>query len=489
MNESPVAHYGIAEARTIRPSAISIASIRDVLHPKQDAFVMDTNRFCSAQTTVRAGKSTGLAIKYFRTGSKYSNVMMPYIALTRDSAKNIMWPILQETAERLKIDCDFIQSSLTCILRKTGSSIKFFGADQENFMVRLKGIKTPMAAVDEAQDFRSHLEELVDILTARTSEYPDGQVCLTGTPGAVPKGYFYESSEGLHGFSVHKWSLFDNPYFPGARAFVDDLIRRKSWPKDHPTLLRDFYGQWVKDLDVLVFQYDDIRNHYTDTPQFTDFIIGVDFGTDDADAIAVLGWHKHKRQCYLVEEFIKNGLSVTEIVQEVDKLVKKYDPLKVVADTGANGKKIALEITKRTGVSVYAADKARKVEHITWLNDAFRTNTFYARRDSRFAQDCSIVEWDYDKSTSDKLVIKDNPHSDICDAVLYAFVEAHAWLSEPAPVKVDIKKQWVEHTKQMMDDVLENSIRKDKEQEAEDAFFGIDDPEDTLNYYLNKRKR
>ncbi len=477
----------VSKSLQSRTSDVNLNLIRDPIHKKQDAFVMDKNRFCTAQTTVRAGKSTALGIKYLRMGHLYKNVMMPYIALTRDSAKNIMWPILQEVSERLKIECDFIQSSLTCVIKKTGSNIKFFGADQENFMVRLKGIKTPFAAVDEAQDFRSHLEELVDILTARTSEYKDGQVCLTGTPGAVPKGYFYESSEGLHGFSVHKWSLFDNPYFPGARQFVDELIRRKAWPKDHPTLLRDFYGQWVKDLDVLVFQYDEIRNHFTDDPNLTDFIIGLDFGTDDADAIAVLGWHKHKRECYLVEEFIKNGLSVTEIVQEVDKLIKKYNPLKVVADTGANGKKIALEISKRTGVPIHAADKARKVEHITWLNDAFRTGLFYARRDSRFAQDCSIVEWDYDKSTSDKLVIKDDPHSDICDAVLYAYVDALAWLSEPAPRKINIKEQWVEHTQRLMEDAVENSIRKDKEKEEEDKFYGIQDPEDALQYYLNRR--
>lgn len=465
--------------------------IEDTLFPQQDYFIKDMNRFVCAQTTVRAGKSTGLSLKYFRAGHKYKNVMMPYIALTKDSAKNIMWPILQEVSERFKILCDFNKSDYTCIIKETGSSIKLFGADTENFIVRIKGIKTPLAAVDEGQDFRSHLEELIDILTARTSEYADGQVALTGTPGPVPKGYFYEASKGLHGFSTHHWSLFDNPYFPTARQFVMELQERKKWSSNHPTLLREFYGQWVQDLEALVFNYDVQRNHYDVAPLLTDYVIGVDFGTDDADAIAVIGWHKNSRQAYLVDEFVKSGLTVTEIVKEVESRMVKYKPLKIVADTGANGKKIALEISKRTGTPVNAAEKQRKIEHITWLNDALRTGLFYARSTSRFASDCSVVEWDYDKSTSDKLVIKDEPHSDICDAVLYAYVEALHWLSEPAPVKVNIKDQWVKYSKQMADDAIENKIQQQQEEERENDFYAtsaMDGEQEVLRHYLNKRR-
>ncbi len=470
-------------------------ALEDKAFPEQDAYVKDMSRFVCAQTTVRAGKSTGLSIKYFRAGHKYRNVMMPYIALTRDSAKNIMWPILLESSERLKVLCDFTESDLTCTIRKTGSSVKLFGADTKNFIARIKGIKTPLAGVDEGQDFRSHLEELIDILTARTSEYTDGQVSLTGTPGPVPKGYFYEASSGLQGFSVHKWSLFDNPYFPTAKQFVTDLQERKKWPSNHPTLLREFYGQWVQDLEALVFQYNANNNSFKETPHdLTDYVIGLDFGTDDADAIAVLGWNKNRRQVYLVEEYVQAGLSVSEIVEQVDKRMKKYTPLKVVADTGANGKKIALEISKRTGVPVYAAEKSRKIEHITWINDAFRTNLFYARSDSHFASDCSVVEWDYDKSTSDKLVIKDDPHSDICDAVLYAYVECLHWLSEPLKPKINLKQQWVEHTQRMMDEALENSVRKDQAIEAGENFealseIDMEDASSVAKHYLNRRSR
>jgi hypothetical protein len=42
----------------------------------------------------------------------------------------------------------------------------------KNFIRRLRGIKTPGAGIDEAQDFGSHLESLVDdVLTPALADY------------------------------------------------------------------------------------------------------------------------------------------------------------------------------------------------------------------------------------------------------------------------------------------------------------------------------
>jgi hypothetical protein len=60
-----------------------------------------------------------------------------------------------------------------------------------------------------------------------------------------------------------------------------------------------------------------------------------------------------------------------------------------------------------------------------------RTKRFSAKRDSSFAEDAARVKWDYEKSTPDRMVVSDHFHSDITDAVLYAFREALHWLSEP----------------------------------------------------------
>ena len=116
--------------------------------PKQDAFVQDKSRFITALCTRRAGKTNGLALRFFNTLQKYPGCFCPYIALTRESARNIMWGILQEQSEKYKLKAIFTESNLTMTMGN-GSRLQLFGADMKNFIKRLKGIKTPGAAIDE----------------------------------------------------------------------------------------------------------------------------------------------------------------------------------------------------------------------------------------------------------------------------------------------------------------------------------------------------
>lgn len=415
--------------------------IRDQTHPKQDAFVMDPARMVAALTSRRGGKSNGLAYRFYRTMKKHPGCFCVYIALTRESAKNIMWQPLQEIAEKHDLGAKFTESNLT-VSMPNGSRLQLFGADMKNFIRRLRGIKTPGVGIDEAQEFGSHLETLIDdVLTPALADY-EGQgpwVALTGTPGPVLSGYFYEVTERLrHGYHVHRWTLFENPYLPHAQKFVDDLKLKKAWSDDHPTLLREYYGKWTQDLDALVFKYLPDRNtHSLPTERQNDwsYVVGVDLGFHDADAIAVIGWHKHEAKAYLVKELIEVNQGITELAEALSRVVDQFDPLRIVMDTGGLGKKVAEEIRRRYQIPVLAAEKTRKHEFIELLNDALRTGRFFASHTSRFADDCGRVKWDYERSTPDRKVISEHFHSDITDAVLYAYREAMHWLSEPEEVK------------------------------------------------------
>lgn len=348
---------------------------------------------------------------------KYPGSMCPYLALTRDSAKNIMWDMLKEHTEEEKVRATFTEHNLTMTL-ENNARIQLFGADMKNFIRRLRGIKTPAAGIDEAQDFGAHLITLVDdVLTPAIIDYPDGWLALTGTPGPIPHGYFYEITEqGKYGFSPHRWSIYDNPYINNAKEFVDELVQKKQWLPDNPTLLREWHGKWVLDVDALVFKYSVIKNDYqhVDHSRDWDFVVGVDLGFDDADAIAVIGWHKHEKKTYLLHEQVDVGQTITELAEKIDAVIKQYDPLKVVIDTGGLGKKIAEEMRKRYALPIVAAEKSRKFEYIELLNDAMRMGRFFAKKDSRFADDCSRIKWETDLVNPEKPKISDNFHSDVC---------------------------------------------------------------------------
>jgi predicted component of type VI protein secretion system len=76
------------------------------------------------------------------------------------------------------------------------------------------------------------------------------------------------------------------------------------------------------------------------------------------------------------------------------------------------------------------ADKKRKFENVSLLNQWLRLGQFKVPSGSRFQDDSFLVEIDREKSTPDRLKVKDSYHSDIIDAVLYAFRESPAYHSE-----------------------------------------------------------
>ncbi|MBK8455599.1 MAG: hypothetical protein IPL34_20175 [Thiofilum sp.] len=415
-------------------------TVRDTSFPEQDKFVQDRSQFLAALCTRRAGKSSGLALRYHRTMLEYPGSMSRYIALTRDSAKDIMWPVLQDMNDRFNLGATLTESNLTMTLTN-GSKLRLYGADMKNFIRRLRGTKSPAVAIDEAQEFGPHITNLIDdILTPGIADYDNSWIALTGTPGPIPRGLFYDiTHKGIGEYSIHRWSLYQNPYLPNAQQFVDKLKKKKQWDDTNPTFLREYMGRWVLDLESLWIRWYKEKNHYNELPAHNwVYILGVDIGFNDADALAVIAWSESTRKTYLVEEVITEGQDITTLTKQITRMMDKYDIAKMVMDEGGLGKKIAEELRRRKHIPIHPADKARKMENAAFLNEELRLGNFKAREGSRFVQDSFQVQVDHEKTTPDKIVLKSGFHSDIIDAVLYAFKESPAFTYQ----KQEDKPKW-----------------------------------------------
>jgi hypothetical protein len=383
----------------------------DARFPKQNAFIEDNSRFLTAQCTRRAGKTNALAIRFFRTLEKHPKAQCLYLCLTRESAERIMWPVLKELDAAYNLGCTFSESRLT-MKYPNGSMLRLLGADMKNFVMRLKGIKTPGVAIDEAQDFSTHLQSLVDdVLTPAMADYEDSWLALTGTPGPVPQGYYFDITEQKkYGYSQHKWSLFENIYLPNPREFVSSVKSKREWTDINPTYLREYCNQWVMDKESLWIKYNDY-NDYKELPNGKwNYILGIDLGYKDADALAVLAWSEASPITYLVDEVISNKQGITELVSAIDVLRRKYDISKMVIDQGGLGLKIAEELRRRHHIPVVGAEKQRKQETVAFLNDALRVSRFAVRSSSRFAHDSYLIQIDWDKTTPDRIVTKKSFH-------------------------------------------------------------------------------
>lgn len=373
-----------------------------------------------------------------------------YITLSRLNAKRIVWETLKTLNAVYDLGGVALDGEL-CIAFPNGSKVYLSGCVDASEVDKFLGLPIGIVVIDEAQSFPTFLERLVDeVLAGALADYA-GQIVMIGTPGPVPVGYFHDcvtSPKWAH----HAWTIFDNPYIekksgrPPQMLLQEELDRRGVTVED-PSIQRNWFARWVLDPNSLVFRYDAEKNHRVLTPPLNGglshqhHVIGVDLGYSDADAIAVLGWSDDSPELDLVEEVVVAKQHVTPLMDKVHAMDLKYSPIAIVADFASLGKKIAGEISGRTKVPVEAADKMRKLEHIELLNDAMRTGRFFAPKTSRFAHDCSLVEWDFTKmeKNPEKRIISNRFHSDICDAVLYAYVRCLHWLHEPAkppPVRV-----------------------------------------------------
>lgn len=460
--------------------------ITQVCFDKQVAFITDPSKLKTLVAGRRAGKTYACAVYLLSEALRIPKCKILYLAITKDYAKSLIWDTLHDLNAEYGLGAHFTESK-GIVTINNGSSILISGADNAAEVRKFRGHGVALSILDEAQNFRGPIiTDLIENVLSKALYDFDGTLVLAGTPPPVPVGYFYECAVGrtneagsfaATAYSTHKWTMFDNPHLKAKSGRTADYLlqqdlKRKGVTIDDPSIRREVFAEWVTDSNALVFKYSSSINNYTDAPPLTEFVIGVDLGFDDADAIAVLGWSAASPDIYLVEEAIKRGQTVTELAEEVDRVLTKYQPLRIVMDTGGLGKKLAEELRKRYALPVVAAEKSRKFEFIELLNDALRTGRFRAKTTSQFAQDCYLVEWD--RKNSQKLAIKDTFHSDITDAALYAYREALHWLFTPA--QLPIAKGSSEWYKQVEAEIEERLIKElEDKQEPKEGLPSSDD--------------
>lgn len=415
---------------SVRAKETNFFHLEDIAFKQQLEFINDGSRLKALFCTRRAAKSFTGGLYLIREALNHPGSNCLFIGLTRQSAHGIVWKdILRELDRRYKLNIKFNETLLTATF-PNGSVIWVTGADtDEQEMNKLLGKKYKLVILDEASMFTINVHQLVyGVLKPATADQR-GTICVLGTASNITRGLFYDITTGREpGWSLHKWTAYDNPHV--ATQWAEELEEiRKSRPLfEHTTLYRQWYlNEWVVDENALLIKYN-TQADYLDLPQakYT-YIMGIDVGFNDADAIAVLAWSDRSPTTYLVEEKVVPNQGLTELVRQIQSLQSKYDIAKLVIDEGGLGKKLAEEMRRRHHIPVQAAEKQRKFENVAFLNDAMLMGKFKAKRSSRFTQDSYQVLVDQERSKPDKVVVQNTFHSDIIDAVLYAFKESPAF--------------------------------------------------------------
>lgn len=445
-----------------------------MLFEKQLPYAEEKARQITAVCSRRAGKTYACAALLLAVALQKRGCVALYVTKSRINAKRIIWDTVKELNTLYALGGIPLEAEL-CLALPNGSRVYLAGAQHEAEIEKFRGLPLGVVVVDEAQLLPGYLKKLIDEVLAPALMDYNGAMALVGTPGPVPVGYFYECCQSP-AWAHHAWTVFDNPHIlrksgKTPQALLDEELARRGVTVNDAVIRREFFAEWSVDTNALVFRFDAKTNARAPLSH-ENHVVGIDLGFDDADAIAVLGWSRDSDKLDLVYEWVGAKQTISKLMAQVQKVYDTFAPLAVVADTGGLGKKIAEELMERTGIPIEAAEKERKLEHIELLNDALRTGRLFAPADSRFAQDCMLVEWD--KSNPEKPKISDRFHSDVCDAVLYAFRRSLAWLyTAPAPAKPRVNTpEWFEAQaaaeKRQLEEYVEEQFQRNRQNQADE---------------------
>jgi hypothetical protein len=404
----------------------------DSLFPKQAAFVLSPAKTIIGQCTRRAGKTHGAAARLLLAADSHAGSTALYLALTRKSAKRLLWPKLKQMARAYGIPIKFNESDLQAELAN-GSQIVLYGADQENMAERLRGDAYCIVLIDEAASFGENLEyTITDVVEPALLDF-QGTLAMIGSPGPTLFGPFYDAcSKPERGWEIHKWSVLDNTHLPHAGTWIRELKKRRGWSDDNPTYLREYCNVWTEDPDSLIYKYNPLNNKFQNLPDghAWQYALGLDIGFDDPSSWSVLAFAESHPKAYVVHNEAHHGWTVSQVAERTQELQNKYRPFISVADCGALGKMIVEEITTRYGIPLEPAEKSQKMANIELMNGDFRTGRLLVH------ESLEGLNNQYRTLCKDRTGTREDPTlpNDRCDSTLYPWRHCRQyWYKDAIP--------------------------------------------------------
>lgn len=344
-----------------------------VLSPFQRKFLLDPSRRKLARCTRRAGKTFVVAAYLIYECLRAGNTPVLYAGLTRDSAKEAVWPILLRLLDDLQIPYTAKESALQIVFGN-GSRITIFGCDQENARNRLRGRFYKLICFDET-GFYSALDPLVQAVVPMLADL-GGTLCLTSSPGELLQGLFYEADQGKtrDKWSRYFWSIHDNPWFqqPALDAQYQTraeeelaVVLDASFNGDAtaPGYRREWLGEWVSDHTALVYPtgpqnfiqaaYAMARHEHAIGISISPYVYGVVVGR----------YSEFAREFQIVRSVELEDHTLDDFASKLQKAREVYKTDVIVADTGDFTLDVVSALTKRYSIPVRALDKKDKAFH------------------------------------------------------------------------------------------------------------------------------
>lgn len=407
----------------------------DDLFPQQRSVVDDPSKTIAIHPGRRSGKTHTCMAALFKGMQDVPNTTSAYLALTRGSAKRIMWKEMKAANHKYKLGFGFGEVELTVTDPINGSVILLGGADDAEAIERLRGGKYLRVVIDECGSFSPDILKalVVDIVRPALGDLR-GQLILAGTPSRVCVGFFFDvCTDKTLGWSVHHWTVLDNPHFRDPAEYLAEERKLNHWTESHPIYMREWLGKWVQAADQLVYQYNNIRNGVSDRPADTPeirYVLGVDFGFRDSTAWSVWAYYANKPETWCLESFKQPGLTPGQVAERTQQLMQRYGDFDaIVGDAGGLGKGYIEEAKRRFGIPFESADKRNKRGYIELMNGDFQSGLIRVVKhmNEEWLTEMATLPWK-DANRDEEAPGFENHISDSC---IYAWRKCRAWAHVP----------------------------------------------------------
>lgn len=447
---------------------------------KQRAFIQDRAQLKAALCTRRAGKSYTAGLYLYQEALDNPGVSCLYVALTRDSAKRIMWKdVLKVLNKKFALKAKFNETALSITL-PNGSVIYLVGADSdEDEKEKLLGQKYKLVIIDEAASYTIDLKDLVyKTLKPAVADYR-GTICLIGTPGNLLKSLYFDVTRGIEpGWSLHGWTTFDNPQM--ARQWqeeIDSLKQTNPAVVETPWFQQMYLGLWVIDSSKLVYKFDAARNLFDgELPAKSHpyhFILGLDLGYNDDTAFVVGAYEKNNPVLFLLETIKKPNLDISAVAAIIKALERKYK-FDVLVTDGANKQAVA-ELNNRHDLNLIAADKTGKSDFIELFNSDLIQGKIKAHVTlaAPWIQEVRELIW---KETESKRIEHPALPNHAADAALYLWRHAYTYLWAPEKTRLlSGTAEWYAAEVARMEQAAEERFATQKQKtESDDLWLDFD---------------
>ena len=433
------------------------AGLENSLHPFQEKFLLSPKKKKLARCSRRAGKTHLAAVGLISAAVNNDNLLVPYITLSIKNARRIVWTTLREIERQFAFGMEFLENSLT-VRFPNGSQIIMGGCQDLAEIEKFRGPRYKVCVIDESQSIKSSiLATLInDILEPATLDL-DGSIWMFGTPGAGASGFFYDADQlEKSSWESHHWSLLDNPHLPGAQAWLDRKIIENSWSVTDATYRREYKGEWVRDENSLVYQFNKIRNLCEELPDVEfHYLLGVDLGFIDSTAFVVIAYSDQNPETYVLEVSKFTHLTSDDIGKKIKWLDNEYEFERIVADTGGLGKMVVEEMSKRFSLNILPAQKRAKHDHIELLNSDFKKGKLQildSEENQALIDELELLEWDLNERTKGRFIERSDCENHACDALLYVWRESLAFLHQAETFQPD---EWFKREEQRMEEAAE----------------------------------